>query len=157
MESLFAPCFNLVLLVGILVVKLRAPLRDFVSQRHESIASEIQAVREQLRKAQAQFVEFSDKLKAVDSEIAAMREQVRQDSAAMKDKVVSEASRMAGVVEADAKRSASGLYSELKGQLYSELCIRVLDRAESLLKDRVTGDDRVRIQREFSQQLESLR
>ena len=31
---------------------------------------------------------------------------------------------------------------------------RVLERAEGLLKERLTGDDRVRIQQEFSAQVE---
>ena len=45
---------------------------------------------------------------------------------------------------------------ELKGELYSDLCLKVLGQAEALLRDRLTGDDRVRIRQEFSRQMETI-
>jgi hypothetical protein len=54
----------------------------------------------------------------------------------------------------DAKTSANALYSDLRGQLYADLSAEVLERAEGILRERLTGDDRVRIRKEFSNQLE---
>ena len=78
------------------------------------------------------------------------------DSTAMKQRIIAEARRVANSVISDAKNSAEGLFSELKGQLYSELSLKVLDRAEFLLRERLTGADRARIRQEFSVQMENI-
>jgi F0F1-type ATP synthase membrane subunit b/b' len=114
-------------------------------------------VRNSLRQAQENFDEFSAKLKAVDVEIGALREQAKQDALLIKQKIQGDARRVAATVVADARDSAGALFSDLKGQLSSELGARVLDRAETLLRERLTGDDRARIRQEFSKQVEAIR
>lgn len=156
MESLIAPSINLLLLVLFLFFKLKQPIRDFVFQRHASIRDEVQAVRDQLRQAQNQYEEFSAKLKATDAEIAILREQAQQDSAAMKQKILMEARRLGGTVISDAKNAAEGLYSEFRGQLYLGLSSRVLAETEKNLRHHLTADDRAKIQQEFSLQMESI-
>lgn len=156
METLVAPIVNFSILVGILVFKLRAPIRAFVTQRHHSIREEIQTVRHQFQQAQEKYDEFSAKLKAIGAEISVLREQSKQDTSAMKQRIISEGRRISGTIVSDANNSANGLFAELKGQLYFELSSRVLDRAEVILKSRLTGDDRARIRQEFSSQVESI-
>ncbi len=157
MDSLVASSVNLLILIAILVFKLRAPLKEFVAKRHESIRDEIRSVHEQLKSAKAQFNETSIRLKSVDGELASLREQTKNDIAQIHQKIIGEAKRLSTVVVSDAKLAADALFSELKGQLYSELGTRVLDRAEDLLHNRLTHDDRVRIRQEFSNQVESIR
>ncbi len=156
METLVASTFNLVLLLAILFYKLRVPLRDFVEQRHHSIRSDIQTVQNQLRQAQEKYDEFSAKLNAINVEIDVLREQSKQDALAAHHRILSESHKMMGNVISDAKRAADGLYLELKTTLYAELSGKVLDRAEHLLRERLTGDDRVRMREEFSSQVERV-
>lgn len=156
MEGLFASCFNLFILLAFLVYKLRAPLRDFVSQRHVLLRTEIQTVSQQLKAAQEKFDEFSAKLKSVNSEVASIQDQTKQDAALMKQRILADARRAATTVVADSKAVAQGLYSQMAVQLYSELSFRVLERGETLLRERLTGDDRARIRQEFSRQVESI-
>jgi len=49
MHSLAISFLNFFILVGLLVYKLRQPLKNFVQMRHKSLREEIQAVREQLQ------------------------------------------------------------------------------------------------------------
>jgi len=156
MESLIAPSINFLMLVGFLGFKLKQPMIEFVAQRHISIRDEVQAVREQLKLAQEKYDEFSAKLKAIDAEVANLREQNKQDVAAVKQRLVTEARRLSGIIVSDAKKSAEGLYSELKFQLYSDLSNRVLEQAEKILYERLTGEDKVRFRKEFSQQMETI-
>jgi F0F1-type ATP synthase membrane subunit b/b' len=135
---------------------LKAPTKNFVAQRHISIRDELQSVREQLRLAQEKYDEFSSKLKAIDAEIGSMREQSKQEANAIKQRLTAEARRGSSLVISDARNAASGLFNDLKGQLYGELSTRVLTRAETILKERLTGDDRARIRQEFSRQVESI-
>ena len=60
---------------------------------------------------------------------------------------------MASVIIADARGSAENLFVDFKKGLYQELSVKVLERAEALLKERLTNDDQARIQKEFSQQV----
>ena len=156
MESLFWSTFNLLILVGFLVYKLRAPLRDFVSQRHVLLKNEIESVSHQLQDAQEKFEEFSARLKSVQTEASALREQSKQDAVSMQQRIVQDARRNAATIVSDSKTVAQGLYSQMASQLYSELSHRVIDRSEKLLRERLTGDDRVRIRQEFSRQVESM-
>lgn len=156
MESLAASSFNLLLLVGFLAYKLNRPVRDFVAKRHVTIKDEIGNVRTQLRQAQEKYDEFSAKLKAIDAEIANLREQAKQDAAAIKQKILTESRRVSSQVISDAKSSGDALFAELKSQLYSELSQRVLDRAETILRDRLTGDDQARMRAEFSNEVGSM-
>jgi F0F1-type ATP synthase membrane subunit b/b' len=156
MESLVTSSFNFAILVGILGYKLRDPIKTYVTQRHHSIRNELQSVKEHLRQAQEKYDEFSAKLKAIDSEISILREQTKQETQALKQRVLVEARRIAGTLVSDAKNSASGAFADLRSQLSLELTHKVMDRAEQLLRDRVTGDDRVRIRQEFSRQVENI-
>lgn len=156
MESLIASTVNLLILLGFLGYKLRGPLKEFVSQRHTLLKTEIQTVSNQLKEAQEKFNEFSSRLKSVQSEVSAIREQNKQDALQMKQRILNEAQRTATTIVSDSKTVAQGLYSQLAGQLYTELSFRVLDRSEKLLRERLTGDDRARIRQEFSRQVESI-
>lgn len=156
MQTLLAPVVNLVILIGIMAYYLRAPLKAFASNRHHSIRTELEAVRNQLRDAKGKHIEFSSKLRAMDAEIAGLKNQAIQDAQALKKKVQAEAQRFSGNIVEDARRASHVLYAEFKTQLYSELGARVLDRAEKILRERLTGDDRARIRKEFSTQVETM-
>jgi F0F1-type ATP synthase membrane subunit b/b' len=144
---------NLLILIGIMIWKLRAPITSHVADRHVLIRDEIQTVRVQLSQAQEKYEEFSSKLKAIDAEISVLREQNKQDTAALKMRVTGEARRVAAMVASDARDTAGSLFAELKGQLYLDWSLKVLDRTEEILRERLTSADRSRIREEFSKQL----
>ena len=156
METLVAPSFNLLILLAFMAYKLNKPVKEFVSLRHKTIREEIQSVRHEIQQAREKYDEFSSKLKAIDAEVATMRGQTQQEVAGLKQRIQSESRRLSLNIISDAKASAEGLYLELKGQLYSELSAQVLDRAELLLRDKLTGDDRMIIRSDFSRQLEAI-
>lgn len=156
METLIAPAVNLAILIGVMAYYLRAPIRQFVNERHLSLGQELIRVRELLRTSQGQYDEFSSKLKAIEVETSALREQVRQEALSTKAKIVAEAQKLASGIVADARTSAGGMYDELKNELSSELAGRVLERAEHILRERLTGDDRTRMRNEFSKQVEAV-
>lgn len=156
MHSLIAPTINLLALVGVLAYYLRQPLKEFVSQRHSFLRDEIQSVREQLRKAQGSYDEFTAKLKAIEVEAGALLDQARQDAAATRARIVDNAQKLSANIAIEAKSSAQNAFGDLRAQLRSELATQVVGRAEELLRERLTGDDKARIRREFSVQVESI-
>ena len=156
MHSLLISSLNLLILIAILVYKLRFPVSDFVQQRHHAIRLELKQVRDQLHQAQEQYNDFSAKLRAIDAETATLRDQAQQDVQALEHRMVQESRRITRQVVSDARAVGESLVLELKSQLYTDWSLQVLERAESLLKERLTGDDQVRIRQEFSQQMETM-
>jgi F0F1-type ATP synthase membrane subunit b/b' len=156
MSELFAPTVNLLILIGILAYYLRAPMKQSIRDRHTGLRDELARVRDLLRQSQEQYQEFSSKLKAIDAETSALRQQAVQDAQATKQRILADAQRLSMNVAADARRAADSLYVELKGQLSSEIGGKVLERAEQILRERLTGDDRARIRKEFSSQVEAV-
>ncbi|MGK5083647.1 ATP synthase F0 subunit B [Bdellovibrionota bacterium FG-1] len=155
MSDLIYPFINFSILIAVLVVYLREPIRVFVRTRHENLRDELQRVRDLLVQAQSKYDEFSGKLKAMDAEIQTMREQAKQDGVAAQNRLLAEAQRLSATIISDSRAASGGLYSQLRHELITDVGLRVLSRAEAILHERLTGDDRVRIRQEFSTQVES--
>lgn len=156
MLTLILPIINLAVLVYIMVRYMRQPLTTFVEQRHHSIATDLKETALMLQDAQEKYNEFSAKLKAIDVELNALRTQFRQSAEETKQKIIGDAQRHSSAIVGDAHGVIAGLFEELRGELYRELGHQVLRRAEDVLLTNLTSDDRVRIRREFSRQVESV-
>ena len=157
MEHLLAPAFNLGLLLVFLFVKLKVPFKTFVGARHTEMRDELARVRSLLKRANEQHEEYAAKLKAIDGELVMLREQTRRDAQAAKQKLLADAQTLSATVVADARSSALGLFDDLRTQLRAEVGGLVLARAETLMRDRLTSEDKTRIRREFSRQMESAK
>ena len=153
MNTLIAPAINLGILIVVMVVYLRDPVCQFIEARHRSVGDEIKRVREMLRNSQEKHDEFSAKLKSISVEITALREQAKQDAQATKLRILSESQKTCGSIVSDARSAAEGLYSDLRSRLFSDVGQQVLNRAEVLMRERLTGDDKARIRKEFSSQV----
>lgn len=156
MESLIAPAFNLFVLIGIIVYYLREPIKKTIADRHVGLREEVERVSSQLKKAQEQLEEFTSKLKAIDTEIGVLSEQAIQDGKNMRLRLINEARGAHALVIKEAKSASLSLMDELRGEIQRSFSNRVIEKAEELIKTRLTGDDRVRIRREFSKQVVSV-
>ena len=155
MSTLIMPFINLAILLTFLGWKLKGPAREFVSGRHATLRDELASVREKLADAKSKLEEAGARLKAVEAEKAQLREEIRNQAKQTRTRIVAEAQRLAQQIVTDAHASAHSLAADFKAQLIDEMGQKILDRAEAMLRERVTRDDRVRIRQEFSRQVES--
>lgn len=153
MHSLIAPLVNVSILLGVLVYYLRKPIADFVISRHTNIRDQVKAVSEELRSAQNKYEEFSSRIKALDVEVRALREQGKQESDQMKTRLLTDARRVSAAIVADSRTSAEQVFKDLRSELRRELGEKVVVRAEKLIRDKLTSDEKSRIRHEFSEQL----
>jgi F0F1-type ATP synthase membrane subunit b/b' len=156
MDTLIAPAINLLILICALIYFLRTPLKNFVSQRHVVLRDELARVRELLASAQRQHEEFSAKLKAFDAEATTLRAQMATDAEQAKSRLIQEAQRLSAQIITDARSSADAMVSGLRAGLQGELATQVLARAEKIMREKLTGDDRTRLREEFSKQVETV-
>jgi F-type H+-transporting ATPase subunit b len=155
-KGLVFAAINLGLLIALLVWKTKQPLRDYVAQRAEKLRHEVQSVSELLQKAKIQNEEFTAKLKAIDAEVISMRQTAQAEAEASKKRLIEDARRLAQVIVSDAKRAAEAAGHDLKIQLRAELANKVVQTAEAQIRQKLTGDDRARMRREFSRQVETV-
>ncbi len=150
METLIFPFINLTALLVLLAMVLRKPLAEYVVNRHQTVSNELMTARDALMTAKKQVEDFNSRLKGIDAELSSLRAQAREDGEKSKVTILASAGKLSSMILSDAKASASSLQSEFRTSLRRELANLALVRAEARLRDRLTGEDHVRIRQEFS-------
>ena len=156
MDGIILSSLNLCALLGFLGYKLKDPIRDYVSQRHRTIKDDLADVETRVAEAKKAFESSSAKLDSVQSEVAALRKQLSHDLEKGQKTILAEADQLARTIVADSKRVSDGLFEQLKREVHLELVGKVIDQTEEILKGKLTGDDQLRIRKEFSQDVETL-
>ena len=140
MVALISPALNLGILIVILAYALRAPVKNQVFQRRQEIEEGIRQTREQFQLAQGRYEEFTSKLKAIETEISAMRQQYLLDSQSLKTKIISHSQRLAKTIREDAQGLIQGLHQELIRDLRQEVVRKVIVRAQERICTHLTGE-----------------
>lgn len=156
-SGLIYPAINFSILVGVLFYYLKAPTKAFVKERHDTLKEQLDSVQLKLVDAQKQYQEYSHRLSTMDAEVATLIQGIRTEAESTKVRVVTEAKRMADQIVIDSKRTSEAMMSEFKDQVRADLANLVITRTEHLLKDRMTGDVREQLKKDFSKQMESGR
>ena len=151
--SLILPALNLAVLVGFLVWKLRAPLARFVRQRHLYVRDEVSRVSRQLEDSQQRYQEFSSKLRAIDAEVGALRDQAKSDAVAAQLAIRAGAKKIAQQILEDAKTGANNAFQETRSSLKAEFGARVIDRAEALIRGQMNDGLRTQVREGFVRQV----
>lgn len=157
MSGLIYPFINLSILVGALFYFLKTPTKAFVKDRHHSLKDEMDRVQLKLSDAQKQYQEYSQRLSSMDAEVATLIQQIRSESESTKVRVITEAKRMADQIVIDSKKTSESMVAEFKDQIRGELANQVIARTEVILKNKMTGDVREQLKKDFSKQVESGR
>jgi F0F1-type ATP synthase membrane subunit b/b' len=147
---------NLAILVGVIVKLVGPKFKIYVRERHDMIKKNLELNRLRMREAKAQYDDFSSKLKVVTQEADALRAQIQKEAQESSARQISNAKTSTGAMIADAKQAAQSLLQDFKQELKAEVGARVVGRAEEVLRQKLSADDRVRIRKEFSQSLEKM-
>ena len=156
-QNIVPPLVNFAALAAGLFYVLRKPTREFVEARHQTLRASVQESEAKLRDAQARYDEFSSKLKAIDVELTSLRNYTLDGAKASAGALVIEAQKLSASLRDDAARTARAFAADFQAEMSSEFARKALDRAEAVLRQRLTGDEQVRIRREVSKQLEQVR
>lgn len=153
MTSLIAPLINFIIFASILYFAARKPAKAFLQARHDQLKRELSEVRDLLHQAQDRYEDFSMKLKNVQNELRVLQEQSRMDAQETHQRILARSKEMSAMIVKDAHATAKSSFEDLRSTLSAELGVAVLGEAEAILKSRLTGEDRIRIQRDFSVQV----
>ncbi len=152
MGSLLWPFINLAILLGVLYKLLKEPVKKYVRERHERIATDLTTSRSMLKESREKFEDFSARLKSLSNEIEAMRTQMARESANVKDKVLKQAEAASKAMLRDTEASLLALEERVRAEVRAEIAEKLLVQAEAKIKKALTQEVKTRYRSDFSSQ-----
>lgn len=133
--------FNFAIVVAILYLVLRKPIKNGLSGRRDEIEKSLEEAKKAKEEAEAKFAEYDKKLSLATEEIASISTAIRQEAETEKAKIIANATAMAAKIEEDAERAADLEVEKAKMVLQQEAVQLAVGIAEDILKNNFTKED----------------
>jgi F-type H+-transporting ATPase subunit b len=140
---------NFAILLGVLVVVLRKPIRNFFANRRASIEKTLADLEEQRREAEAKCQEYKGKLAALDNEKQKILDEYIQEGETEKEKIISNAEQQADYIRQQASFAIQQEIKTARSELKEEVAELTVSAAEDLLKKKIKAADQERLVNEF--------
>ncbi len=131
---------NLGLLMGLLIYLVRKPFLSFLKNRKERLRSEVDRAAAAAEQAKVTLEEYSAKLDAVASEIAALQENIRKQGETEKDELVSAAEKSCEMIKKEVEDTVRLETTKAVSEIQSEVVDSALVLAEKMIRERVDAD-----------------
>lgn len=148
---------NFAILVVVLVVVARKPIRTFFADRRDEISGEINSASEMLNEAEVRYAELQRKLVELDNELEALRAASRERANAQRDRILADARAAAERIKADATAAVEREVVRAREQLRLEASELAIELAKGRLSSEITEADRDRLVDEFIGRIEDTR
>lgn len=153
MTTIVMPLVNLSILIGLLIYFLKKPIELFVETRHHTLARRLREAQKMITEAEAQKKELDKKLLNLESERQALRQQLTADAEAAIKNAITKAEKLSADAVVSAKTQAEHLLMDFKRNLIADVGEKIVKRAESVIRQRITGQDTSRMREELSKEL----
>jgi F-type H+-transporting ATPase subunit b len=140
---------NTVALLALLIYFLKKPLVNFFKERKAKIEKDLADAVEQRRKAEDLIKEYQSKLAGMEQELERMRGELQKAAEGESQKVISNAEKMASTIIESAKIAAEQEVRKAKVALKDEAVTLAVEMAESLIREKISDDDRKRIVEDY--------
>lgn len=131
---------NLGLLMGLLIYLIRKPFLSFLKNRKERLRSEVDRAAAAAEQAKVTLEEYSAKLDAVASEVAALQENIRKQGETEKDELVSAAEKSCEMIKKEVEDTVRLETTKAVSEIQSEVVDSALVLAERMIRERVDAD-----------------
>lgn len=132
---------NFLVLVWILNRLLFQPLIKRTRDKHDTVKSEIDRATTAREEAQAVLAEYREKLDKLDDEIGELMASAKERAEADRKRIIADAERQAEQIKASATAAAEREAAARRRQLEAEIVDRAVERAEALLRQKITPAD----------------
>jgi F-type H+-transporting ATPase subunit b len=140
---------NFVVLAVLLILVLRKPAGQALSNRIKNIASELEELEQRKAGVEKQLAEYNNRLATLDHEAEQIiSEYVRQGEEA-KARILKEAQASAERLEEQAQKNIDYEFSQAKIALQKAVMEKALVKAEEIIKARISGEDQERLVDEY--------
>lgn len=131
---------NLGLLIALIIYLIRKPFLAFLKNRKERLRSEVDRAAAAAEQAKMTLEEYSAKLDAVASEIAALQENIRRQGENERDELVSAAEKSSEMIKKEVEDTIRLETTKAVSEIQSEVVDSALALAEKMIKERVDAD-----------------
>ncbi|MCX4239569.1 F0F1 ATP synthase subunit B family protein [Paraliomyxa miuraensis] len=132
---------NFAALLWILERLLFAPLRARTRNKHDTVKSEIDKATAAREEAESVLAQTKDRLDELDDEIGTLMADAKAKAEADRKRIVEAAEREAEQIKATAVATAEREAAARRRQLEAEIVDRAVERAEAILRQRITPAD----------------
>ena len=143
--GIFRHLFNLVILLGLLGLALKTPIRDFLAFRRTTVKEQLDEAWDAKTDAENRYSELQGRLDNFGDEIEAILTRVREDAEAERQRIFSQAERSAAQMETAAQRTVEEEVRRVRSELRTEAIDLALELAKSNIGNSVAEDDHKRL------------
>jgi len=140
---------NFAVLALALVYLLRKPLTQALSSRIKDIKDELEDLEVRKDAAEKKLAEYNEKLAELEKEAETIIEEYIKQGNEAKERILNEAQSSAEKLKAQARRNIQHEFEQAKLQLQNEIFESSLEKAEGILKNKISEDDQDRIVDEY--------
>ncbi len=131
---------NLGLLIALIIYLIRKPFLSFLKNRKERLRSEVDRAAAAAEQARMTLEEYSAKLDAVASEIAALQENIKKQGENERDELVSAAEKSCEMIKKEVEDTIRLETTKAVSEIQSEVVDSALALAEKMIKEQVDAD-----------------
>lgn len=129
------------------------PLSEFLATRHGAVKKAIEEAQAARALAEKKAAEFDARMKNLDAEVQAIRDDFNNSGKAVASRIVENAQKTADRILKDAQLTIEAEQVRAQGALKAETSRLALGLAEKMVKDRLAAGDHTRLANDFAQEL----
>lgn len=157
MKTLIAPTFNFLLLVGGLAYLLKDKIPVFIRERKTLLERELLQAQSRLEEALQQQKSLTQKMGSLGNEVQALHNEFVKQGEKHRESILNHAQRLVKNIREDAVLSSKTIAQDFRNEVTMQFVDQVIARTEKILKDRMDTQAKMKLNREFSTQLEVVR
>ena len=117
------------------------PLKEFIQERHDSIATNLHEAARLRKEAEALLKQYEAKIGGIDAEIDTLLVQIRKEAEAEKARIMATAEADAKRLRADAERQIAAEIDRARRELRRGVIEAAISAADDTLKKNIAADD----------------
>lgn len=132
---------NFAVLVVALFFAVRRPVADALNNRINTIKTQLEDLEAKKAAAAKKLAEYEKKIATLDSEVAQILAQYKEQGEAAKMRILDKAAASAEKMKEQAKRNIENEFNAAKQKLQAEMMTEALEKAEALIKKSISSED----------------
>lgn len=141
-SDLIAPAFNVAVLVGFLVWKLKKPLGEFFNKRSEDVSNTLERASLKSKEAQMMYENEVRKINNLANEIKNLQQQADQEIANFEKNYSKEVEEKSRKLKSDANQKIAADKKQLVDGLNNQLLDQVIAKAKSTIQNNKDYQDK---------------
>lgn len=140
---------NFAVLAAALFIVLRKPVAQALNGRIKDIQDQLDDLESKKKEAEKKLAEYNEKIASLDQEAEKIVTQYVKQGEDAKERILKEAEAAAEKLEEQARRTIENEFKNAKNKLQAEILEKALEKAEELVKSKITSDDQDRLVDEY--------